>query len=118
MYYHSNYDNDIDVEEHINESNYHARLDTSLSTDNNHRTGSKKSKYGIKHNNQDRALTKDGVVIAQLANGVLTISPGAVEWVTDWDMIHINAFIRTNGCMRRTKEQIMEMSDTGENLLA
>lgn len=122
MYHLSNHGNDVDVdvdvEVHSDKTSYCVGFDTYTSRDSKSQTRRNMSKYGIKHNNQDRALTKDGVVIAQLVNGVLTISPGAVEWVTDWDMIRINAFIRTNGCMRRTKEQIMEMSDTGENLLA
>ena len=75
-------------------------------------------RYSIKHSNHDRALTKDGVVIAQRANGVLTISPGAEEWISDWDMTYINAFLKTNRCIRRTKEKIIEASNTGKNLLA
>ena len=109
MYYPSNYANDVDVEVHSDETSYCASFDTATRN---------RSRYRIKHNNHDRALTKDGVVIAQRVNGVLTISPGAEDWVSDWDMTYINAFIKTNGGMRRTKEQIIEMSDTGENLLA
>ena len=109
MYYPSNYDNDVDVEVHSDETSYCASFDTATRN---------RSRYSIKHNNHDRALTKDGVVIAQRVNGELTISPGAEDWVSDWDMTYINAFIKTNGGMRRTKEQIIEMSDTGENLLA
>ena len=109
MYYPSNYANDVDVEVHSDETSYCASFDTATRN---------RSRYSIKHNNQDRALTKDGVVIAQRVNGELTISPGAEDWVSDWDMTYINAFIKTNGGMRRTKEQIIEMSDTGENLLA
>ena len=109
MYYPSNYANDVDVEVHSDETSYCASFDTATRN---------RSRYSITHNNHDRALTKDGVVIAQRVNGELTISPGAEDWVSDWDMTYINAFIKTNGGMRRTKEQIIEMSDTGENLLA
>ena len=109
MYYPSNYASGVDVEVHSDETSYCASFDTATRN---------RSRYSIKHNNHDRALTKDGVVIAQRVNGELTISPGAEEWVSDRDMTYINAFIKTNGGMRRTKEQIIEMSDTGENLLA
>ena len=109
MYYPSNYANDVDVEVHSDETSYCASFGTATRN---------RSRYSIKHNNHDRALTKDGVVIAQRVNGELTISPGAEDWVSDWDMTYINAFIKTNGGTRRTKEQIIEMSETGENLLA
>ena len=109
MYYPSNYASDVDVEVHSDETSYCASFDTATRN---------MSRYSIKHNSHDRALTKDGVVIAQRVNGVLTISPGAEEWLSDWDMTYINAFIKTNGGMRRTKEQIIEASNTGKNLLA
>ena len=116
MYYPSNCANDVEV--HSDKTSYCVGFDTYTSRDSKSQTRRKRSKYSVELSNQDRALTKDGVVIAQLVNGVLTISPGAVEWVTDRDMISINAFIKTNRGIRRTKEQIIEMSDTGENLLA
>lgn len=118
MYYPSNYASGVYVEVHSDETSYCASFDTATRNSRRYRIKHNMNRCSIKHNSHDRALTKDGVVIAQRVNGELTISPGAEEWVSDWDMTYINAFIKTNGGMRRTKEQIMEMSDTGENLLA
>ena len=118
MYYPSNYANDVDVEVHSDENSYCASFDTATRNRSRYRIKHNMNRYRIKHNSHDRVLTKDGVVIAQRVNGELTISPGAEDWVSDWDMTYINAFIKTNGGTRRTKEQIIEMSETGENLLA
>ena len=109
MYYPSNYANDVDVEVHSDETSYCANFGTAAGN---------RSRHSIESDNHNRALTKDGVVIAQRVNGVLTISPGAKEWISDWDMTYINAFIKTNHGIRRTKEQIIEMSDTGKDVLA
>ena len=109
MYYPSNYDNDVDVEVHSDETSYCASFDTATRN---------RSRYSIKHNNHDRALTKDGVVIAQRVNGELTILPGAQDWWSATTGRHINSFVQQHGGSKMTKAQIIEASNTGKNLLA
>lgn len=56
--------------------------------------------------------------VARLENGELTILPGAQEWWSATTGRHINSFVQQHGGDKMTKEQIIEASNTGKNLLA